>query len=195
MTARSSHREAPTARADDEEENLPLELEHILGFTGSKAGTLLAHPRLAEVYVKSMGSAVVIADLNDPHQQASQLKYRGTFRELQSDAISASVSPALLRCVPIHLLTQKRTMDDLHFNHPSPRQEFLRGHDMEISALALSASGNMLASGQLGTVHRKGYGKLGCSKGSLLLIAAALLGNSSILIRLCPTPSHSLRFP
>lgn len=32
------------------------------------------------------------------------------------------------------------------------KQEFLRGHDMEISALAISNSGKMLASGQLGTI-------------------------------------------
>lgn len=88
-----------------EEDDLPLELEHMLGYTGARLGTLLTHPRLPEVYVKCMGSAVVVCDLNDPHQQ-----------------------------------------------------EFLRGHDMEITALEMSASGNMLASGQLGTTHHKGYG-------------------------------------
>jgi WD40 repeat protein len=90
---------------EDDDGDLPLELEHMLGFTGKRRGTLLAHSRLPEVYVKAMGSAVVVGDLNDPHQQ-----------------------------------------------------EFLRGHDMEISAMAMSPSGNMLASGQLGTVHQKGYG-------------------------------------
>jgi len=77
----------------------------MLGYTGRRRGTLLAHCRLADVYIKSMGSAVVVGDLNDPHQQ-----------------------------------------------------EFLRGHDMEISAMAISPSGNILASGQLGTVHQKGHG-------------------------------------
>lgn len=94
-----------SGRVEDDDGNLPLELEHMLGFTGSRLGTLLSHPRLSDVFIKSMGSAIVVGDLNDPHQQ-----------------------------------------------------EFLRGHDMEITALALSPSGNMLASGQLGTVHRKGYG-------------------------------------
>jgi WD40 repeat protein len=94
-----------TGRVEDDDGNLPLELEHMLGFTGVRVGTLIAHPRLPEVYVKSMGSAIVVADLNDPHQQ-----------------------------------------------------EFLRGHDMEISAMAISPSGSMLASGQIGTVHQKGHG-------------------------------------
>ena len=35
------------------------------------------------------------------------------------------------------------------------QQEFLRGHDMEISAMAISNSGKMLASGQVGTVFQK----------------------------------------
>lgn len=35
------------------------------------------------------------------------------------------------------------------------KQEFMRGHDMEISAMALSNSGRMLATGQLGTIFQK----------------------------------------
>ena len=34
-------------------------------------------------------------------------------------------------------------------------QEFLRGHDMEISAIAVSNSGNIIATGQKGTVFQK----------------------------------------
>lgn len=34
-------------------------------------------------------------------------------------------------------------------------QEFLRGHDMEISALAVSNSGNIIATGQKGTVFQR----------------------------------------
>jgi len=36
-------------------------------------------------------------------------------------------------------------------------QQFLRAHDMEISALAISASGGLIASSQVGTVHQPGY--------------------------------------
>lgn len=40
-------------------------------------------------------------------------------------------------------------IEDLHDKH---KQEFLRGHDMELSAIAVSATGRMIASGQKGTV-------------------------------------------
>ena len=59
----------PSGRVDDDDGDLPLELEHMLGFTGSRRETLLAHPTNPDVYIKSMGSAVVVGDLNDPHQQ------------------------------------------------------------------------------------------------------------------------------
>jgi len=36
-------------------------------------------------------------------------------------------------------------------------QSFLRAHDMEISALALSPSGHLIASGQVGTTHQPGW--------------------------------------
>jgi len=90
---------------DDGAEGEVLELEHMIGFTGKNLDTIIAHPRLSEVYVKSVGSAVVVGDLNDPHNQ-----------------------------------------------------EFLRGHDMEVTALAVSATGAFIASGQAGTTHRKGFG-------------------------------------
>jgi len=32
------------------------------------------------------------------------------------------------------------------------QQQFLRGHDMEISAIAISNSGDLIATGQLGTI-------------------------------------------
>jgi len=35
------------------------------------------------------------------------------------------------------------------------KQEFLRGHDMEITAIAVSNSGNMIATGQKGTVFQR----------------------------------------
>lgn len=39
-------------------------------------------------------------------------------------------------------------IENLHDKH---KQQFLRGHDMELSALAVSNSGNFLATGQIGT--------------------------------------------
>ena len=54
---------------DDGAEGEVLELEHMIGFTGKNLDTIIAHPRLSEIYVKSVGSAVVVGDLNDPHNQ------------------------------------------------------------------------------------------------------------------------------
>uniref|UniRef100_A0A7S2UWQ1 Anaphase-promoting complex subunit 4 WD40 domain-containing protein n=1 Tax=Fibrocapsa japonica TaxID=94617 RepID=A0A7S2UWQ1_9STRA len=81
-----------------------MELEHVLGYTGHFLQTLACHPTEENVYVKSLGSIVVIGDLADPHQSS-----------------------------------------------------YLRGHDMEVSTLAISPSGNLIASGQMGTTHHKGY--------------------------------------
>jgi cilia- and flagella-associated protein 52 len=39
--------------------------------------------------------------------------------------------------------------------HDKHKQEFLRGHDMELSCIAVSNSGNFIASGQKGTVFQR----------------------------------------
>ena len=43
-------------------------------------------------------------------------------------------------------------IENLHDKH---KQEFLRGHDMEISTIAVSNSGKLIATGQKGTVFQK----------------------------------------
>lgn len=43
-------------------------------------------------------------------------------------------------------------IEDLHDKH---KQEFLRGHDMEISTMTASNNGQLLATGQIGTVFQK----------------------------------------
>lgn len=43
-------------------------------------------------------------------------------------------------------------LEDINDKH---NQEFLRGHDMEISCIAVSASGKMFATGQKGTIFQK----------------------------------------
>lgn len=43
-------------------------------------------------------------------------------------------------------------IENLHDKH---QQDFLRGHDMEITAMAISSSGKYLATGQLGTIFQK----------------------------------------
>ena len=42
--------------------------------------------------------------------------------------------------------------ENLHDKHA---QQFLRGHDMEISAICVSKSGNIIATGQKGTIFQK----------------------------------------
>lgn len=43
-------------------------------------------------------------------------------------------------------------IENLHDKH---KQEFLRGHDMEISTIAVSNSGKLIATGQKGTIFQK----------------------------------------
>ena len=77
----------------------PLELEHMIGYTGQHAASVQFHPTEPETVVCFIGRLVVISNVLDPHQQ-----------------------------------------------------EFLRGHEEEITALTISPSGNYLASGQVSSV-------------------------------------------
>ena len=43
-------------------------------------------------------------------------------------------------------------IEDINDRH---KQSFLRGHDMSVTALAVSSSGKLLISGQQGTIHSK----------------------------------------
>ncbi|KAG9407308.1 hypothetical protein AC1031_002038 [Aphanomyces cochlioides] len=78
-----------------------LELDHVMGYSGRGKDTVHAHPKDPDVYITSMGAAVVVARISDSHSQ-----------------------------------------------------EFLRGHDEEISSMAMSKSGILLASGQLPSAKR-----------------------------------------
>ncbi|ETV78396.1 hypothetical protein, variant 1 [Aphanomyces astaci] len=84
-----------------------LELEHVVGYTGRGKDTVHTHPRDPDVYLTSMGAAIVVARLSDPHAQ-----------------------------------------------------EFLRGHDEEITSMAISRSGLLLASGQLPSSKRNSVGAM-----------------------------------
>ncbi|KAJ8604442.1 hypothetical protein CTAYLR_000901 [Chrysophaeum taylorii] len=63
----------------------PLELEHVIGYTGRFFGTLVGTGKVG--YVKAMGSVVVIGDLNDPHDQHL---LRGHDAEICALAVSAN---------------------------------------------------------------------------------------------------------
>ena len=85
---------------DDDE---PLQLEHMMGYSGRHLNTVVALTNDENRFVRSIGNLVCIENLLDPHDQ-----------------------------------------------------KLMRGHDMPISALAVSPSGNFIASGQEGTKKFKG---------------------------------------
>jgi hypothetical protein len=91
------YKDAPHGAGDDSVN--PLELEHVIGYSGRWKNTLSCHPGSDSVFVTALGAAVVIGDMSDPH-----------------------------------------------------RQVFLRGHDGEVSTIAVAPSGTMIASGQVGSV-------------------------------------------
>jgi WD40 repeat protein len=47
----------------------PLELEHVVGWTGAYPTTLACHPREDTTYVCALGASVVVCDVYDPHKQ------------------------------------------------------------------------------------------------------------------------------
>eukprot|EP00981_Chlorochromonas_danica_P005741 scaffold1187_cov181-Ochromonas_danica.AAC.5 len=87
----------------EDEGSDPLQLEHVLGYSGLYRHTMMTVPIDDHTFIKSMGSVISIESMNDPQ-----------------------------------------------------RQQFLRGHDMAISCLAVSPSGQLIASSQEGTMHYKG---------------------------------------
>jgi len=97
-------REGAEAFGLEDQDSDPLQLDHMLGYSDTYPTTVITHPGDENIFIKSMGSLVVVGDLNDIHTQM-----------------------------------------------------FLRGHDMQVTALAASPSGRYLASGQQGTVHFRGY--------------------------------------
>lgn len=76
----SARNEAKDATADeykhggsDQQEEMnddPLQLEHMLGYPGDYSRTVLSFPHDENMYIKSLGSLVSIEDLSDPHKQA-----------------------------------------------------------------------------------------------------------------------------
>ncbi len=90
-------------KGDTKDDDEPLQLEHMMGYSGKHLGTVVAMPNDENRFVKSMGNLVCIENLLDPHDQ-----------------------------------------------------KFMRGHDMPISAMAVSPSGNFIATGQEGTLKYKG---------------------------------------
>jgi WD40 repeat protein len=83
---------------------------------------------------------------SDPLQLEHMLGYAGDFRK----TVLALPGSDQLYVKSMGSLVAIENMSDPH------SQRFLRGHDMPISALAISESGRLIASGQVGTTHHKG---------------------------------------
>eukprot|EP00639_Heterosigma_akashiwo_P029710 CAMPEP_0194665444 /NCGR_PEP_ID=MMETSP0295-20121207/2103_1 /TAXON_ID=39354 /ORGANISM="Heterosigma akashiwo, Strain CCMP2393" /LENGTH=256 /DNA_ID=CAMNT_0039547463 /DNA_START=36 /DNA_END=803 /DNA_ORIENTATION=- len=81
-----------------------MELEHAMGYTGHFLNTIATHPSNPTLYARTLGSVLVISDLDNPHES-----------------------------------------------------HYLKGHDMEITCIDISPSGDLIASGQVGSTHYKGY--------------------------------------
>jgi cilia- and flagella-associated protein 52 len=79
-----------------------LELDHVIGYNGQYQQTLIYHPYAKDIALYTIGSLVLIENVNE-----------------------------------------------------KTAQQFLRSHDMEITALALSHAGKILASGQRGSIYKK----------------------------------------
>jgi WD40 repeat protein len=47
----------------------PLELEHVIGYTGSYVHSLVVHPRNKELILFPIGAVLVISDIKDTHNQ------------------------------------------------------------------------------------------------------------------------------
>ena len=65
----------------------PLELEHVIGWTGKFPGTLLTHPKEDGTFFCALGSAVCVGDIYDPHKQRF---LRGHDATVSSLAVSSS---------------------------------------------------------------------------------------------------------
>jgi hypothetical protein len=94
----------------------PLELEHVIGYSGRKSHTLVAHPQSDAVYITGLGSSVVIADITDPHKQtflkahtcdisALAVSHSGSF--IASGQVASPLSPVrggrfVPACSPLH---------------------------------------------------------------------------------------------
>ena len=81
-----------------------LELEHVFGYSGKYQNTVHYHPTEPSMILYTIGSLIVIEDINNKHSQW-----------------------------------------------------FLKGHDNDVTAVAIANNGFLIASGQLGSFYHKNH--------------------------------------
>lgn len=69
------------------EESSPMELEHMIGFSTEQGSSVQFHPTEQDTIVSYIGCLVIIANVNDPHQQEF---LRGHTEEITTLSISSS---------------------------------------------------------------------------------------------------------
>lgn len=59
---------ADLGKREDDDQN-PLQIEHTIGYAGDYRQTVLAAVNDQNIYIKSLGSLVLVENLTDPHDQ------------------------------------------------------------------------------------------------------------------------------
>jgi hypothetical protein len=130
-TAREYKDQEDSGKQQDEMDNNPLQLEHMLGYAGSYRKTIVTSPCDENTFLKSLGSLVSIEKLDDPH---SQVFLRGHDMPVRYELILLKVGFVLF-CQIFNLIVCCV---------------------LQVCALAYSDSGSLIASGQVGTKNYKG---------------------------------------
>lgn len=123
------------------------------------------------------GPAPIEEDNMNPLQLEHMLGYAGDY--LKTVVCSATNENLFIRS-----MSSLVSIEDLTDPHA---QQFLRGHDMPVSAIATSKSGQYIASSQIGTTHYKGYA-------SPIFIWQASTGNRVVILKGLTKKANILTF-
>ena len=134
-----------------------LELEHVIGYTGRSAHNIHCHPKRLNEFVcryAGVGCGCVCTCLyvcGVPWPWAWRCATWCPRRTMPwLDGFAVPHGRLAGHTLPPHSLGANVVVGDIEDPH---RQEFLRAHDEEVSALMLSSSGLLIASGQHGSTR------------------------------------------
>jgi hypothetical protein len=68
LDERDNNAETYLEKINDDDQN-PLQIEHTIGYAGDYRQTVLAAVSDQNIYIKSLGSLVLVENLSDPHDQ------------------------------------------------------------------------------------------------------------------------------